>query len=121
MDAATNNSNHTMEKYGRGHGYNFLTTTIMDMGVDIIANNNDDYTMGDMGVGMDVIDDDNDNFSNDDDYFTPAATPTNGIVCNALLFLHCNYLCHHNFNVPPQSRPNIHNYLFHHSSCIHWL
>ena len=74
-----------------------------------------------MGMGMGVINDDNDNFSNDDNYVTPAATPINGIAYNGLLFLQCNYPCHHNFNIPYQSRPNIYNYLFHHSSCIHWL
>ena len=116
MDVITNDNNHTMESVHVGvdivtNDDNYIMESMV-MVMDIIHNNNDGYGM---------MNDDNDNFSNDDNCFTPTTTPMNGIACNELLFLHCNYLCHHNFNIPPQSRPNIYNYLFYHSSCIHWL
>ena len=107
MDAITNDNSDAMES--------------MNMGMEIITSNNNNCVMDSMGMGMGVINDGDDNFSNDNNYFPTATTPMTGVVYNELLFLHYNYLCHHNFNDPPQSRPNIYNYLFHHSSHIHWL
>ena len=111
MDVMNNNNNYAMES--------------MDVGMDMMTSNDKNHMMDsmdmdmEMGMGMGIINDDNDNFRNDNNYFPTTATPMDGVACNELLFLHLNYLCYHNFNVSDQSLPNIYNYLFHHSSCIH--
>ena len=107
MDARTNDDDNAMK--------------IMDVGIDMITSNDNNLMMDNMGIDMDMIDDNNDGFSNDNDYFPTASAPMNGVAYNELLLLHYNCMCHHNFNVLPQSRLNICNYIFHHSSCIHWL